>query len=383
MARDYALDVHTPVRHVANALERAGDTALSVPQIAATYSHPNTGDVSRVRQHENCSDESEVNEWLIGQALNELRRRGNNGKVQLVEDGGLWRFAYGITFDDLRYDGKKIARIVDEYERLGDPFDKMTGAFSDDVRSALSISKDDTSELRESMSENGWIDDPAFYAVQDENGVVLIGHRRIRVAKELGIEPRIRTVVCGQGDAGDIKRFQLSVLSNIGYREMTPSDRKKIVKVLAGPGHEWTQMSIAKAVGVSRQQIGKDIEALKESGGLLPSSKPYRPKGGRPPGKTPKQPPKPAKWRNPELLDAIRNENLSERELIERFGVSSGTVHSARAHVEGQNAAAQPAPISDTTDHTVHNEPVDDSTEPEQPVEPDCTCTHCPVHCNQ
>lgn len=82
------------------------------------------------------------------------------------------------------------------------------------------------------------------------------------MAEDLGIEPRIRIVACGMGDEGDIKRFQLAVLSNIGQREMTKVERQNIVTVLAGPDHDWTQMSIAKALGVSQMTISNDVRAL-------------------------------------------------------------------------------------------------------------------------
>lgn len=94
---------------------------------------------------------------------------------------------------------------------------------------------------------------------------------------------------CGDGDQADVKRFQLALLSNVGRRDMTKTERQKIVAVLAGPDHDWTQTSIAKALGVSREAIKKDIAELEASGSLVRSTKPNRPKGGRPP-KEPKKP---------------------------------------------------------------------------------------------
>src|SRR5262249_40459243 len=154
-------------------------------------------------------------------------------------------------------------------------------------------------ELYQSMEAVGWMDHPIFDAIEDEHGVVLVGHRRLKVATKLGIDPRqcgraecesckvrgghVRTVRCGRGDEADQKRVNLAVTSNIGHRDLSKGDRLAIVKVLAGPDHDWTQMSIAEALGVSRVTITNDIAALKKSGSLSTPDKPNRPKGGRPP----------------------------------------------------------------------------------------------------
>lgn len=123
------------------------------------------------------------------------------------------------------------------------------------------------------MRLHGWVDQPEFYAVNDENGVTIIGHRRMAVAKELGIEPRIRVMdfsQFGSGDAADIERMKLAVLSNIGGLVMSKKDRLPVVQRLAP---DWTQASIAEALGVSREAIKKDIAELRQRGDLAPSTK--------------------------------------------------------------------------------------------------------------
>lgn len=331
------LDLVSPARHIATEIERAAPAALSVSEIAATYRHPNTGDVSRAMAQSSAQDEAGANVYLIEQALAKLRRNGNGGKEQIVADGDGYRFADGVTFDDLRFDKKKLTRRVNPHRHLGDPFHPMTGQFSDNVRGM-----GDLSDLRESMRENGWINDPIFDAIQDERGIILVGHRRIAVAKELGIEPHLRTVKCGDGDEADVKRFQLALLSNIGRREMTKAERQKIVAVLAGPDHDWTQTSIAAALGVSQQVISKDIGELKDSN-ELPRRGNSR-KAGRPPGPAK---PKETKSRDPEVLAVIRERiesgepPPSQKELRERFGIHETTSQTAIARVEGMIAGEE------------------------------------------
>ena len=63
-------------------------------------------------------------------------------------------------------------------------FDPKTGAFAVNIRD---ISGND-SELRESLKKFGWVEE--LPALVDENGVVLVGHRRLKIAKEEKIEPR-------------------------------------------------------------------------------------------------------------------------------------------------------------------------------------------------
>ena len=107
------MDLHTPARHIGTELERAPSGALSVSELAASYHHPNSGDVSRAKLHGKVDTERAAYEFMIGLAVGRLKVRGKAGAAQLVADeDGRWRFADGVTFDDLRFDGKKLYRVV-------------------------------------------------------------------------------------------------------------------------------------------------------------------------------------------------------------------------------------------------------------------------------
>jgi ParB-like chromosome segregation protein Spo0J len=165
---------------------------------------------------------------------------------------------------------------------LRDPFNPKTGEFADNIRLK---GEDDLTELRESLKQFGW--SKQFPALMDENDVVLVGHRRMKVAKELEIEPVVRKLNIGQGDAADAERLKLAIVSNIGFKPMTKNDRKRIAEYLYGE-REWTMECIAEALNVSARTISTDLD------GFEGASKPDRPKGGRPKGS--KQPiRKPAK----------------------------------------------------------------------------------------
>lgn len=155
------------------------------------------------------------------------------------------------------------------------PFDPKGGKFADNIRN---IDGDDAS-LRESMKQAGWIEFlPAFV---DENDVVIVGHRRLKIAKELGIKPVITKVRFGKGDDADTKRLQLAIASNTGGKGLTQGDRKRIAEYLYSK-LEWTQVAIAEAMNVSQSTIRDDLR------GLVVTTKPSRPKGGRPKSTEPK-----------------------------------------------------------------------------------------------
>ena len=95
----------------------------------------------------------------------------------------------------------------DPNARFDYPFSPLSGIFSDNTRD---LSRDNLDELRASMKALGWLKE--FPAFQDERGVVLVGHRRIKVARELGIDPIVVTLQFGQGDAADARRLALAPL---------------------------------------------------------------------------------------------------------------------------------------------------------------------------
>lgn len=147
------------------------------------------------------------------------------------------------------------------------------------VAAMRSETVDDT-ELRDSLKE-GWVEE--LPAIQDENGVVLVGNRRLRLAAELGIQPVIKTITVGQGTAADAKRFRLAYASNIGGKPMTTAERKKLAIYLAQT-RNWQQSRIGKALGVGQQIVSR---YLNEAGvyDQVVNPLPPRPQGGRPPGR--------------------------------------------------------------------------------------------------
>src|SRR6516225_9553444 len=112
-------------------------------------------------------------------------------------------------------------------------FDPDGGAFAENIRKLTG----DDSALRESMKHLGWLEQLPAWA--DENGVVIIGHRRMKIAKELGINPVIQKYKFGNGDEADAKRLQLAIASNTGGKELTPKDRQRIAEYLYTKEKGW------------------------------------------------------------------------------------------------------------------------------------------------
>ena len=133
------LDLVSVAVHVATELEGAAPAALSVSELAAGYRHLNPGDVSRVRAamgNDSASDTA-VSEWLVAEVLSKLERRGKSGALQLLRDGDTWAFADGVTHGSLRFQGAKLGRKEsDPHQRLRDPFNPLSGPFSDNVSAA-------------------------------------------------------------------------------------------------------------------------------------------------------------------------------------------------------------------------------------------------------
>jgi hypothetical protein len=156
-------------------------------------------------------------------------------------------------------------------QRKLDLFNPETGAFAVNIRD---ISGDD-SELRWSLKEFGWI--PEFPALADENDVVLVGHRRLKIATEEKIEPVIKKLTLGKGDVADAERLKLALVSNIGSKPMTKADRKRFAEHLYG--------AIAAALNVSQRTVSEDLRNLEGASKLNHAKTETNPKGaGRPKG---------------------------------------------------------------------------------------------------
>jgi ParB-like chromosome segregation protein Spo0J len=95
-------------------------------------------------------------------------------------------------------------------------------------------------------------------ALTDENGVVLVGHRQLAIAKELGIEPVIAVVPLGDGDEAAAKRLRRAIALNLGSNLMTSTDRNRIAALLYS-SHGWVMPRIAQALGVTEKTISFDL----------------------------------------------------------------------------------------------------------------------------
>jgi len=218
---------------------------------------------------------------------------------------------------------------------MKNPFDPKDGEF------AQNISGDDT-ELRQSLQAFGWR--PEFPALTDENDVVLVGNRRMKIAKELGIEPVVEMINFGKGDAADAERFKVAIASNIGFQQMTAEDRKRIAAHLYGK--DWTMQRIAEALGTTHKTISKDLnEFVPEVQNKTRAKTASNPKGaGRPKGTL-----KPERRLNTAptveaAAKAVLDEGKTYAEAEALTGLSNTVLRSAVAREEGRREARAEVP---------------------------------------
>lgn len=314
---NYALGLLGAVSHVAWKLEGAAGAALSFSELIKGYKCRMPSDLFRVKKHNALATDKEAEAWIVRRAISFLAE-------WLVIEGDTVRFKDGCSYDDLRYDGQPIARKgPDPYAQLRDPFDSMTGTFSDNIRMDLG----GLDELRESMKSWGWVDRPQFRALGDKRGkVVLIGHRRIVVAKELGIdwEKHIDWVDLGEGDAADAERFKLAIVSNLGAKPLSVPSRKRLAMYLYSE-QDWSMERVAEALNVTPMTISRD---LGEFNIVLKS------KRGRPKVKKPKVGPTDQALRALKAISELREEfgrDPTYGEVQAKTGLSSTPVRTAFA----------------------------------------------------
>src|SRR5262252_5455019 len=174
----------------------------------------------------------------------------------------------------------------------------------------------DVSELRESFRRFGWV--KYLPAIVDENGLVLVGNRRLKAAKLEGIEPIILTVTLGQGTEGDAERMKLALASNLGGEPLTKEDRIRIAEHLYGE-KEWTMERIAEALNVAQSTITEDLRNLSTVDKSKPAKTASNPKGaGRPKGS--RKPPAPP--RGADAVVALADQGLSTKDIAAETGVS-------------------------------------------------------------
>lgn len=209
------------------------------------------------------------------------------------------------------------------------------GKFDGNIRSSKPLNND---ELRAAMKD-GW--NEHLPAIKDENGTLLVGHRRMKIAEELNLKPVIKTVTFGSGPEAEAARIRLANVSNIGGAPMTAEDRKHQAVKLYNSG--LTQQAIAHMLGVSQWTISQDLRNLETPINQKPNKTPTNPKGaGRPKGtkKARKNESMTAEAAAKLILDNDWNYPKAERET----GLSNTVLRSAVAREEGRR---QPQP--DTT----------------------------------
>jgi ParB-like chromosome segregation protein Spo0J len=199
----------------------------------------------------------------------------------------------------------------------------------------------DDSELRASMQLYGWHKD--FPALVDENGVWLTGHRRKKVAKELNIAEVTKPIKLGSGDAADVERVKIALISNIGRAPLTAEDRKHIAEHLYGT-KQWTQEKIAEALGVSQRQISNYVANLEVSSKLKPAKTATNPKGAGRPKTTPRRPEVEDRFSK---IEALKDAGLNVKQIATEVGVGPRAVHNALKQADIRKTAAAEIDRSD------------------------------------
>jgi len=243
----YALDLLSPVRHVATEMERAGPDgpALTIEAMAATYEHTIVGDLARIRQHEGAGSDYEARLWLIRKAVSELGR-------QVAPDGN-GGYLLAKPFDGLRYKGRKLHRAVSEDEEdekralravyndlsYDRPFHVViTGARGGSREAALTLHP--LARVIPQMPEEEFA---AFAADVKANGVrlplhvmgaqVIDGRHRLAVASALKIPVRVEEFIGTEQDAR-----QHIVSLNLSRRHLSIAQRTLIVREIFLPEAE-------------------------------------------------------------------------------------------------------------------------------------------------
>lgn len=366
--RGYALDLNSPARHLRTALDTAADAPVSIRVVAQDYEHPIPADFTRVKHHhKQCTNKHEAKLFMLTEAARQME------KWLVVHENAddVWiSLREGYTPDDLRLNKSKVHPVVNPHKVLRDLFNP-NGEFAKNIRAPNG--HDDMEELRQSMRTFGWIEQ--LPAIVDERGVILIGHRRLKVAEELGIEPNIKPITFGDGDPADAKRLGVALASNLGGKPMTPSDRKRIA-IHMRLEHGWTLEAIAALLRSTTSTIGRDTSDATE-GCVIPSAGNTQLKRG--PKKNIQQKVVPSKnaERDAEIIEMHRR-GMKQPEIAKHFNIKvsavRGPIEDERLREEGrQQALAEqayrpPTPLADVIAATA------DEDEEEEELKP---CAHC------
>jgi hypothetical protein len=245
-------------RYVAEALKVTGHEWVTLDTLIEHYILPRPNNLADLRDEIRADleqpvrrlEDSDIKGWLI---LDAMKRIGfQSDAIEYDEDEGACRLAEGVDADTVELDGEPLIR----QPVLGDPFNPDTGIFGHNVRTPK---PDGYEELRQSMREFGYL--PGHPIIEDENGVIIAGHRRATVAGDLGITPDVLQLSFGSGDAADAKRLKTAIGSNIGFEPVSTADRQKIALHLY-QGKRWSMEKIAQALNVSAMTVSRDLRNL-------------------------------------------------------------------------------------------------------------------------
>ena len=145
--------------------------------------------------------------------------------------------------------------------------------------------KEQDHDLKESLRDGWWPHEPA---IRDEHDVVLVGGRRLRLARELGIEPVVETIVFGEGEEADEQRVRRALNSNTSAPTTAASKRAFAISLLTK--ENWIQERIARNVRVTQKTVSGYLKGIYTPGINSPSreEKRGRPKKPPPPVEMPK-----------------------------------------------------------------------------------------------
>ena len=111
-------------------------------------------------------------------------------------------------------------------------------------------------ELVSSIREKGVLQ-PVIVRFRDGDYELIAGERRLRAAKEIGME-EVPVIV---KDVSDVDVLELSLIENIQREELNPIEEAKAFQRLIDE-FEFTQEEVAKAVGKERATISNTIRLL-------------------------------------------------------------------------------------------------------------------------
>jgi|GEM_PF-3875846 len=269
-------------RFVAEALK--GRKWVALDDLAENYTPPRPNNMADIQSEFKKAEGvrltiAETKDRLIREAVDEINLGAREPIILRDDDTDAVRFADGVDPDSLT---EGTGKPLIPPRELDDLFDPETGVFAGNIRAALDPkdakdakdAKDEEKaddELRWSMTTYGYWDDKPI--IKDEHGVIIEGHRRDKISRELGLDPRVVVMSFGDGDAGTSGRLGRAIGSNFA-KPFTPADRKFIAENLYGkPG--WSLEKLAEKLRVSAMTVSRDLRGLTDV-------KPDPTKGGRP-----------------------------------------------------------------------------------------------------